>query len=335
MKRIHFLCVFLFLILCAAFVRAAAEEEVSIRFRFNQTSYHVGEEITAVYTITGGSGVYTDLQFYCIATDESSVMKLKCEHTPGADSSTGTIKYTPKDGDKTHIEISGYDSLAGFFMKSSGEIPLTGGTKADPIDVRFRFDKTSYRAGEEITVTYTITGGSGEYSSVEVFCHAFEGTSMIPVESEHLPGPGKATGIIRYTPVSGNETNVEINGMDSAGRVFSASSDHIPLTGGSAAKAIHVGIVFDKTSYRIGEEATVKYTVSGGNGSYPMITVFCKTTDGNSETVVKDYEHIPDPGRPAGTIRYTPLSGSATFVQISVFDSEGRFALETAGFKKQ
>lgn len=61
-----------------------------------------------------------------------------------------------------------------------------------------------------------------------------------------------------------------------------------------------------------------------------MITVFCKTTDGNSETVVKDYEHIPDPGRPAGTIRYTPLSGSATFVQISVFDSEGRFALETS-----
>ena len=190
-----------------------------------KTSYAVGSEITASYSITGGTAPY-EIDYSCYAMDGEDYLNCDSGRLTAA---SGTIKFTPKLGQVAYIYIDCWDADGRNLDGHSSEIELTGGQVSD-LKVTFTYDKQSYPVGSEVAVAYSITGGTPPYSDVYYYVYAEIGENSRCIDSGALSG---ASGTIRFKPTKGQSVWVEINGVDSAGRNFDRYTDNVPLTGDS------------------------------------------------------------------------------------------------------
>ena len=76
-----------------------------------------------------------------------------------------------------------------------------------PLAITTTFDKDTYEVGTEITVTYQISGGSGEYTYGDYSCNAWENGTLISVTSGELDIE-KKSGTIKFTPKAGDKAEI-------------------------------------------------------------------------------------------------------------------------------
>ena len=55
-----------------------------------------------------------------------------------------------------------------------------------PLSITTTFDKDTYEVGTEITATYQISGGSGEYTSGRYTCYAWDDSALVNIQSGQL-----------------------------------------------------------------------------------------------------------------------------------------------------
>ena len=300
------------ILICSVFSVASAGS-VEIKFEFDKTEYTVGEEIKVKYSVSGGSGDYPTLHYTCYTQDDGTTVEVDSDYLTSA---KGTIKFTPTVGQKAYVSIIGTDSDGRYFNWDSEWVPLSGGESAEKITVKFTFDKESYTVGDEIAVKYKISGGSNEYSAM-YNCYTNDNGTTVEIDSDFLTS---TKGTIKFKPTVGQEAYVSIVGSDSEGRHFNADSERVPLSGGKTADRPTVKFTFDKESYSIGDEISVKFKITGGSGEYPFSSYTCYTRD-NGETVEVAGDFI---FTAKGTIKFTPTVGQEAYVTIAGSDSDGR-----------
>ena len=195
---------------------------------------------------------------------------------------------------------------------------LSVASAEDPINVKFQFDKTAYEEGEEITVKYTITGGSGDYPTTSYICYSIDNGDSIAVTDGTISG---AKGTIKFTPTIGQKAFVSLTGFDSEGRYFSVDSDKVAIAGGESGNPIEAEFTFNKSTYDLGDEITVKYNLTGGSGLFSSIYYTCCSSDNGDVVIVTNGET----SKAKGTLKFTPTLGQEAYVSLSGFDSDGRY----------
>ena len=200
---------------------------LSISTTFDKNTYQVGTEITATYQISGGSGEYTRGNYNCYAWEENTLISIASGQLD-VNNKSGTIKFTPKTGDTANISYTLYDSDGRFTSTQSQSVILTGKTKVEPLSITTTFDKNTYQVGTEITATYQISGGSGEYTRGSYNCYAWEENTLISIASGQLDVDNKS-GTIKFTPKIGDTANISYTLYDTVGRFTSTQSPMVKL----------------------------------------------------------------------------------------------------------
>ena len=295
----------LMIMFCACLVIPAAEavdkSAVTVKITFDKSSYAAGSTITASYSVSGGSGSYKDMYYYCYSIDNGFDINIKEGSLSAA---SGKITFTVKIGQQARVHIDGYDSRGLQFYGDTEEyVNITGGTTAEPIQVDISPDKTACSVGTTVTATYKISNGENNDTNVYI-------------KSGKLTGP---TGSVSFVPKIGQKAWISIGGYDSDGREFYFTSEPIILSGSPAISPVNVKFTFDKSAYALGSTAKVSYEISGGSGSYTDMWYACYSMDGTDDIFI-DKNNLSDS---KGTITFTPKAGQKATVLIGGYDSTG------------
>ena len=146
--------------------------ELTLTASASPTSCETGGEVTVSWTVTGGSGSH-NVTVDGTARSGSST-KLTCQATAGAQ--TVTVKAT----DQAHTHLTATETLTL--------------TVTDPVTLTATVSPTSCETDGEVTVSWTVTGGSGSHtvtvdgnaqtgSSAKVACQATAGTQTVTVKA--------------------------------------------------------------------------------------------------------------------------------------------------------
>ena len=307
----------LMIMFCACLVIPAAEavdkSAVTVKITFDKSSYAAGSTITASYSVSGGSGSYKDMYYYCYSIDNGFDINIKEGSLSAA---SGKITFTVKIGQQARVHIDGYDSRGLQFYGDTEYVDITGGTTAEPIQVDISPDKTACSVGTTVTATYKISGGSGSYKDLYYDCNGENNDTNVYIKSGKLTGP---TGSVSFVPKIGQKAWISIGGYDSDGRAFYFTSEPIILSGSPAISPVNVKFTFDKSAYALGSTAKVSYEISGGSGSYTDMWYACYSMDGTDDIFI-DKNNLSDS---KGTITFTPKAGQKATVLIGGYDSTG------------
>ena len=171
--------------------------------------------------------------------------------------------------------------------------------------ITITFDKSSYEAGKTVTASYTISGGSGTYKSMDYGVYITNNGITGYFTGDQLT---TTTGTIEFTPKFGQEAWMEIWVIDSENRHFNKESDHITLTGGTDPNAISAKLTVDKTTCEVGTAITASYEVTGGSGEY-WIAYNCYSFANGSYVPISNEELTAA----KGTFTFTPTKGQEAY----------------------
>ncbi len=203
---------------------------------------------------------------------------------------------------------------------------------AEPLVIEVTADKTEVQAGETVTASYTISGGSGEYDYIELIFERYAAGSVGWI-SEHvedsLEKDLRATGSFSGASTVGGFLRFQVCAVDTEGRVSEGFSEPVTVTDGREAEPLQIEISPDRDKAGIGETVTASYSISGGSGEYKWIFIQClRRISGGTDWTWKPLR--PDgvkPGEPfpaEGTISFTPSFGGDYCFEINVHDTEWR-----------
>ena len=257
MKTIRKLLAFslvMMILLCSGPVvphaQAGAKGEISVKITFDKSSYAVNEPIKVSYEITGGSGSYKDLYYYCFSDDNGTPAEITNGSLSGA---KGSFNFSAKVGQEAYVVIGGYDTENRQFEKESEHVTLTGGATAPMLTADISFEKSTYAANTAITVKYEITGGSGTYPVKEYRCCSEDNGTQILVKSGKLTA---ATGTVTFSVQYGQTAYIQIDVKDSEGRYTYLQSESVSITGGAHITPVDVSFSFEKSSYPLSSAVT-------------------------------------------------------------------------------
>ncbi len=275
----------------------------------------IGEEITARYELSGGSGEYPRIA--CVWNIEDSATD--CSYQKGSAKLTeasGEVTFTPNFGDSLCFQIEGEDSNGIPFLAHSEEIEITG--EADYPKVTIALSSDSAAIGEEITARYEVSGGSGEYSSIYCVWNIEDSATHCGYQKGYTKLT-ETSGDISFTPLFGDTLYFQIEGEDRSGIPFLAHSEEIKITG--EANYPKVTIALSSDSAAIGEEITARYEVSGGSGEYSRIYCVWNIEDSATDcSYQKGYTKLTET---SGEVTFAPEFGDTLYFQIEGEDSSG------------
>ena len=232
-KTILFFLMLTAIIVCAA-TCAARAEDFSMEGVSNKFTVRVGETITVKYTATGaetltylvksyqeesngyGAGLQTQLAY-----GELKIM-------------SGTWSYQVKEGDGPYISVyidarkkdpqTGYDQSRSFYQL----IPVTKEKSVDAITVKMTPEASSVKAGHDISFTYQVKGGSGEYESVTAW-GAIIGSDGNNGQTLRQTGLADS-GTVKLEKVRGEKIRLTVEVVDKKGWKSRTVSDWIGIT---------------------------------------------------------------------------------------------------------
>ena len=291
---------------------------IVVTFTFSKNSYALGSEIAVKYSISGGSGKYTFMDYHCCGDDNGSSLHYRGDSTSNV-SPSGTIYFTPTVGQKAYVTINGVDSQGRHFDAKSKTVTLTGGETSTPIAVTITFTKSSYAVGTDVSARYQVAGGSGDYSILQYQCHVIDRGTTAVIKEEDV---SSTSGSINFTPLFGQSAYISFWVYDSQGRSFSIESKRVSLTGASSGSAITGSVTLSKKAYKPGSLVTAKYSISGGSGSYTIWYKCWGLEEDGAYVIYK--ENLDDLTSPSGTITFTPKIGQYVCVDVFGYDSDDR-----------
>ena len=252
--------------------------------------------MTASYEVVGGSGNYRNFHF-----DISAITRGEQDYA--LSHIIAYANYDTRSGKLTAVPKFGYTVLASFgfedengqnFYYESEKISVLGDTTVFPT-VTITFDKDNVNVGEEVTASYEVVGGSGNYRNFHFDISAITrgeqdyALSHIIAYADYNTRSGKLTAVPKF----GYTVMVSLGFEDENGQNFYYESEKLPISGTT-------GTVND---YEVIE--------GGGNAAYTgsgALTFRINADFEKFRAVLVDDRPVPETG-------YTAWAGS-TFVSL-------------------
>ena len=139
--------------------------DYSVYFAFRDAYAEIGHPFPIEYSVSGGSGSYTDLEFDVLLCTE--VREIDNDLYESVDGPSGTWNMTAPVGKYAIVYLYGKDAVTGevFWIESGKTIEI----RQNPdYPVIITFDKDEYIAGDTINVQYTISGLAEELADGKV-----------------------------------------------------------------------------------------------------------------------------------------------------------------------
>ncbi|MFR6103534.1 MAG: hypothetical protein ACLUO8_13910 [Christensenellales bacterium] len=212
----------------------AQSEAPQVTLSFNKESVNVGEEVTASYEVVGGSGNYRNFHFD-ISAISSGEQDYALSHTIAyADFETRSGKLTavPKFGHTVMASLSFEDENGQNFYYESEKISVLGDTTVFPT-ATITFDKYNVNVGEEVTASYEVVGGSGNYRNFHFDISAISSGEQDYALSHTIAYADFETrsGKLTAVPKFGHTVMASLGFEDENGQNFYYESEKLPISG--------------------------------------------------------------------------------------------------------
>ena len=296
----------------------------AVKTTYNKVRYIYGEEVTATYEISGGTEIYTSGTYKCYVMDKTGALTEIASGNLDISKKTGTIKFTPENGQKFYITYTVNDSEGSKIDTKSETVSLI----IKPVEIKTTFDKSSYAVGTEITANWQIEEGSGPFTRIEYTCVYVDDYSYTRVSCGEMD-TSKRNGTIRFTPTRGEYAAIYYTVYNSDYDTFyNVNGSDVELTGGSASshdyEEFYVYSEADVNAYNLGSEISYKYgflyedKMPYVKGEYECYIVnedysFSKTTWSGSIDLTKAN----------GVIKFKPSTGRKAFVRFTMYRADG------------
>ena len=223
----------------------------------NQTSATIGKTITGSYSLgnyTGSEDAWYYVEWQVYADGERYDYTYYDDELPGP---SGTVSFTPSFGDEVRLYVYAYDKDF-WVYKACATLPITGTPLFDPPRISLQLDKTSVNTGENLTATYSVTGGPEDMEVDLVWYHVNEEESeWSTIKDEfNISKSGTSTLIVPYGPMIECDVSVS-HELLPAGVSKSVS---VPVYG---EPAYGINLSLDKTTVMTGEYVTATYECVG------------------------------------------------------------------------
>ena len=267
----------------------------------DKTSAGAWDTIAWTAEVTGGSGTLR----YCFYVYKDGAVVLSTGY-----GSAARVSYTATEAGSYAAKVFVKDGTGNAVSRVSESVTVTGQTAAALTVTDISADKTGAGAGETITWTATVAGGSGTLR----YCFYIYKDGAVVLNT----GYG-STKSVSYTAVETGSYSVKVFVKDGAGNAVSRVGEGISVT---AAKSLTIiGINADKTAAIAGETITWTGTVVGGSGTLRYCFYIYK--DG---AVV----HSTGYGSAAG-VSYTAAEAGSYSAKLFVKDGAGNAASKVGG----
>ena len=321
-KRVSvFLMALLFTMTLFSFAPVLAGSEISISLVTDSDTYELGQPITINYQISGGSGSYDIIEYYCWSKDTTKDKEYSIVGN-NLYAASGSFSFTPTKGDVANVIFGVTDSEGNQADTGIYNIPLIDNNPpvivTTPITASVSLNKSSCNVGEEITATYSISGGSGSFKDIMYYCYVYDAGSPVAVKSDELTS---TSGTFSFTPQLGQSAYVSIQGCDAVtDEDFSCRSEEIEVIGATVVEPINVKFTLDRSCYKLGQEITVKFSITGGSGIYRDLVyeVAIENADGFTYEHGQVYDGY-------NTVSFTLYKGQAFYFYLTGQDSDGRY----------
>lgn len=224
-------------------IRVTDDREVEpLRIEFSPVNADAepGTPVTATWSVSGGSGEYAWVLLDCIAkisggADEIHIpIRNYDEETDGSVPAEGTVSFTPVSGGEYRFQVSVCDTDARITYGFSDTFTVPDDGTTEPLDVKVSLDTETLKAGETVTASYSVSGGSGKYDHIELnwrqqVSGSVEFTLAKTDDLLTLPGMGPE-GTYSFTPALDGILFFEIYAQDTDGRAVSVISDPVTVS---------------------------------------------------------------------------------------------------------
>lgn len=264
-------------------VSAEIKEPSGITLAVTPQNPTLGQPVTINWDISRASYEDADLEIELYTGN-----LVKCESIQGADlknNQTGSVTFIPTEGDSFKVCGHIWTSTKSF-EEETAIIPLTGTWKApNPYNVSVSYQVLQTRAvtGPRIVADYSITGGTGNISSIYAYWYRFEPDGRkVKLHERELDSP---TGQIIYTPSqSGDYALVfEIADWESGWSFYQNPSTITSTATVTGISQTDPGIEFIELPTVIdpGQRNMITWDVTGGdNSGNRNTTIYIETDDG-------------------------------------------------------
>lgn len=246
----------------------------------------VGETITATWQLKGGSPPYSVNSYYWMVREDG--LENSFVEEAGSNVSADSLSLIPKKGNELQLQLNLEDSERRVVHYSSEWIPITGAQAVAPLTATVVLDKARVAFGETITATWKLQGGSPPYSIDSYYWMVKEaGLEQSYVEDA---GSNLSTDQLTFTPLKGDELQLQVNLQDSGNRVVHYSSDWIPLFDSNNPGFVAGDASGNKLVDIDDVVMIINYIVSGAQPTSPIGA----NADGLGGVDIKDLEWIID-----------------------------------------
>lgn len=265
-----------------------AGEPMSIEIELEKAQISANELAVATYSVRGGTAQYTS-----IVADITNIYGY--DRSVSLAQSEGTVSFAELNGGTHMIVITATDTNGSVYTAYSE--PLT----VNAMNVKITADKHYVRPGDEVTIRYSITGGSGHYS-IEMI-EVYEDTDYMGY-SDELAMRYDSEGEVRFIVPNCNYLNVDYTVLDMNGSregswlSFTVISDDDP----------YALFTFDKTQAVCGEPVTVSYEILNLDDDANLVinNAYWYKFDVDGSSLEVDMP-ITDRGARSGSFTFTPV----------------------------
>lgn len=313
---------------CLMVLRDSSAEEcpIQIRATVNTTYCSVGDIVTVTYDIEGGREEYPKVNILWQERVDEAAENVTVAFNQMGDVVAGSCSYAPEYEGIITVSVHVTDSVGRQEVLVLPEITVGTGNSSSPMLINIATDKTYANVGEEITVYYSITGGSNDCESISMIW--YETATGCRAESTLVREALNVTqGSYSYTPVFSGKITTYILVQDTENRVQFAYSPSITIEREPNEIPIQISTYVDKTRVQVGENVTIGYRITGGSGEYVKVSSLWHeyATDSNTASQVAYFygadedEHTFSPqftGRLSITVHVTDSLGRSHFEYV-------------------
>lgn len=276
------------LVIISKYDIAFASEKVQCTI-IAENNIQMGDPFSVSYSITGGSGRYSNLGIAFnpyIERDDWGKSTQQFEFFDLEDSEgTCTLIASPTPG--AFISVYGNDEITGEQFASEIHVDF----EPNPaIDIDVALDKSVYYRKEEMKVNYEIRGVEGAITNTRfVLLYRNKGSSLIRYNEDY--SINDAIGTLTMGPPYCDYAYIYLQGYDSNGNSFFWISNAIAFKNPENLEPITCTINILPKQIYMGDTINVSYRITGGSGTYSNLNIhlnpFITSDDGWGKTTLQ------------------------------------------------
>ena len=294
-----------------AYTITGAPGPLAITAQNDQDTYAYQDIITSTYAITGGVAPYSVSYSWSVDDAEGGGRTYGhkfLENTPAQNS----VSLMAPAGVRGDFTIDVWDAEGAIAYTATSPFTITG--SPEPLVVTLSLGQSTVNYGENIDVTWEVTGGAGGYTLYYSWWIAQPG-----LDFEHLMGyeSTQALGSATLKAPIGERGYLSVYAEDADGNSAYAESAEFTIL--NSPEPITGSITLSTTQATYGEDIIANWQVEGGVAPYRIETdLFISRDDGNEYTWVSDSRS----DQAAGSAQFRVPMGTKGFIALNVWDAD-------------